>query len=73
MSLAVKVEATLATARVLAEEKTSALLHVGIAGATDLEPGTSPLGRGVRSAPAFGLRTLDDYANTGITCRAIRE
>jgi hypothetical protein len=38
------VEATLATARVLAEERTSALLHVGIAGAASLEPGTVVVG-----------------------------
>jgi futalosine hydrolase len=38
------VEATLMTARALAEEKPSALLHVGIAGATHLEPGTVVIG-----------------------------
>jgi nucleoside phosphorylase len=32
------VEATLATARALAEDQAWALLHVGIAGATHLEP-----------------------------------
>jgi nucleoside phosphorylase len=38
------VEAAVATARALAEESYSALLHVGIAGATKLEPGTIVVG-----------------------------
>jgi futalosine hydrolase len=38
------VEAALATARALAAQRPSALVHIGIAGATSLEPGTVVVG-----------------------------
>jgi futalosine hydrolase len=49
------VEAAVATARALAEERPSAVLHVGIAGARGLEPLTLVLGSEARYCDASGL------------------
>jgi futalosine hydrolase len=48
------VDAGIATARALAEERPSAVLHVGIAGARDLEPLTVVLGSEARYCDAVG-------------------
>jgi len=60
------VEAALATARALAEERPSAVLHVGIAGARGLEPLTLVLGSEALYCDAAGSlvpsRTLPDPA-----------